>query len=302
MSLLVVGSMGLDTVETPFGKVDDALGGAAVYCGVGASYFAEVRLVGVVGEDFPEEEMAFLRSRKLDLEGVEVKPGKTFRWGATYGTDLNTRETLFTDLNVFGSFNPQIPEKYRDTPYVFLGNIGPDLQLAVLQQIKRPRLVALDTMNYWIERTPAQLREVLKQVDVLFVNDAEARSLAEDANLICAANRVRQLGPKIIVIKKGEHGVLMCHGEAFFCAPAFPLEKVYDPTGAGDTFAGGFMGHLARVDRVDDAALRQAVICGSAMASFICESFGLERFRNLSESEINERVNAFHEITKFVPW
>lgn len=302
MSLLVVGSIGLDTVETPFGKVEEVLGGAAVYCSVGASYFADVRLVGVVGEDFPEKEMAFLRSRKLDLDGVEVRPGKTFRWGAMYGTDLNTRQTLFTDLNVFGRFDPQIPEKYRDTPYVFLGNIGPELQLAVLRQMRRPRLVALDTMNYWIERTAEQLREVLKQVDVLFVNDAEARSLAEDTNLVCAAARVRELGPKTIVVKKGEHGVLMCTGKTFFCAPAYPLEKVCDPTGAGDTFAGGFMGYLAKADRVDDAALRQAVICGSAMASFICESFGLDRLRTLSEQEIRERVHAFHEMTTFESW
>ena len=302
MSLLVVGSMGLDTVETPQGRADEVLGGAAVYCGVGASFFATARLVGVVGEDFPEEAMDFLRAHRLDLDGVEVKPGKTFRWGATYGNDLNSRETLFTHLNVFASFNPQIPEKYRDSQYVFLGNIGPELQRAVLEQIKEPRLVALDTMNYWIERTPAELRNVLKRVHVLLVNDSEARSLAEDPNLVSAARRIRQMGPHTIIIKKGEHGVLMCNHDGFFSAPAFPLEKVCDPTGAGDTFAGGFMGYLAKVGRQDETALRQAVVCGSAMASFACELFGLERFRTLSEHEIRERVQAFHAMTTFSPW
>jgi sugar/nucleoside kinase (ribokinase family) len=302
MSLLVVGSIGFDTLETPFGKAENVLGGAAVYCGIGASFFSAVRVVGVVGEDFLQEHVAFLRAHKLDLDGLEVKPGKTFRWGATYGNDLNSRETLFTDLNVFASFNPRIPEKYRDTEYVFLGNIGPELQLGVLEQIKQPRLVALDTMNYWIERTSAELRKVLQRVDVLFVNDSEARALAEDSNLVSATQRIRKMGPKIIIIKKGEHGALMSTGNSFFSAPAFPLESVCDPTGAGDTFAGGFMGYLAKVDRLDEAAFRQAAICGSTMASFACERFGPERFETLNENEIHNRVNAFHEMTTFVPW
>ena len=302
MSLLVVGSIGLDTVETPYGKTDEILGGAAVYCGLGASFFANVRLVGVVGDDFPEKHLALLRAQRLDLDGVEIKPGKTFRWGATYGADLNTRETRFTELNVFANFNPQIPEKYRDSQYVFLGNIGPELQLSVLEQIKQPRLVALDTMNYWIERTPNELRKVLKRVDVLFVNDSETRALAEDAHLVSAARRIREMGPKTIVIKKGEHGVLLSGSDGFFSAPAFPLENVCDPTGAGDTFAGGFMGHLAKAQRQDEASFRQAAVCGSAMASFACERFGTERFQSLSEAEISQRVKAFHELTKFALW
>jgi len=302
MSLLVVGSIGFDTLETPFGRAEEVLGGAAVYCGIGASFFSTVRVVGVVGEDFSNEHIAFLRTYKLDLDGLEVKPGKTFRWGATYGDDLNTRKTLFTDLNVFASFNPRIPEKYRDSTYVFLGNIGPELQLSVLEQIKQPRLVALDTMNYWIERTPIELRKVLQRVDVLLVNDSEAKSLAGDNNLVNATRLIRKMGPKTIIIKKGEHGALMSTGDSFFTAPAFPLETVCDPTGAGDTFAGGFMGHLAKADRIDEMTFRQAAICGSTMASFACERFGPERFQTLQETEIHQRVNAFHEMTKFVPW
>jgi len=302
MSLLVVGSIGFDTLETPFGKVEEVLGGTAVYCGISASFFSGARLVGVVGEDFSEKEMAFLRSYRLDLDGVEIKPGKSFRWGATYGVDLNSRETLFTDLNVFASFNPRIPEKYHDSTYVFLGNIGPELQLSVLEQIKQPRLVALDTMNYWIERTPNELRKVLQRVDVLLVNDSEAKSLADHQNLVNATKLIRKMGPKIIIIKKGEHGALLSTGENFFCAPAFPLETVCDPTGAGDTFAGGFMGYLAKADKLDETAFRQAAICGSTMASFACERFGPERFQSLDDSQIRARVNAFHEMTKFVPW
>ncbi len=302
MSFLVVGSIGFDSLETPFGKADEVLGGTAVYCGISASFFSNARLVGVVGEDFSEKEMAFLRSYRLDLDGVEIKAGKSFRWGATYGADLNSRETLFTDLNVFASFNPRIPEKYRDSTYVFLGNIGPELQLSVLEQIKQPRLVALDTMNYWIERTPDELRKVLKRVDVLLVNDSEAKSLADHTNLVNATKLIRKMGPKIIIIKKGEHGALMSTGENFFCTPAFPLETVCDPTGAGDTFAGGFMGYLAKVDKLDETAFRQAAICGSAMASFACEQFGPERFQTLDDSQIRARVNAFYEMTKFLPW
>lgn len=302
MSLLVVGSIGIDTLETPHGKADNVLGGAAVYCGIGASFFANVRVVGVVGEDFAEQHLAFLRAYKLDLDGLEVKPGKTFRWGAKYQADVNIRETLFTDLNVFAAFNPRIPEKYRDSAYVFLGNIQPELQLSVLEQIKQPHLVALDTMNYWIERTPNELRKVLQRVDVLFVNDSEARSLAEDTHLISAIDRIRKMGPKTIIIKKGEHGVLMSHDHSFFSAPGFPLDKVCDPTGAGDTFAGGFMGYMAKTDRLDQSTFRQAAICGSVMASFACEQFGPERFKTLDDSQIRARVNAFHEMTKFVPW
>jgi sugar/nucleoside kinase (ribokinase family) len=303
MSLLVIGSLGLDTVETPFGTVENAIGGTAVYCSVSASYFTQVNLVGVVGEDFPSAEIAFLRSRGVDLDGLEIKPGKSFSWGGRYGFDLNSRDTLFTHLNVFETFNPRLPEKYRATPFVFLGNIGPDLQLSVLEQISQPQLVALDTMNYWIERTPAELARVLKSVDVLLVNDAEMRQLSGEHNLIKAARQVRAMGPKIIVVKKGEHGAIMINDGRFFYAPAFPLENVFDPTGAGDTFAGGFMGYLSKCRRIDEDALRQAIIYGSTFASFVVEDFSIGRLRHLREDEIRTRFINFHEMTRFMqPW
>jgi sugar/nucleoside kinase (ribokinase family) len=303
MSLLVIGSLGLDTVETPFGAVENVIGGTAVYCSVAASYFTTVRLVGVVGKDFPQLDIAFLRGRGVDLDGLEIKPGKSFSWGGRYGYDLNSRDTLFTHLNVFEAFNPRLPEKYRDTPFVFLGNIGPELQLSVLEQIKRPQLVALDTMNYWIERTPAELARVLKRVDVLLINDSEMRELAGEYNLVKAARRIREMGPKVIIIKKGEHGAVMITGEHFFWAPAYPLENVFDPTGAGDTFAGGFMGYITKVGTLDESILRQAVIYGSTFASFVVEDFSIGRIRNLREEEIRQRFSNFHEMTRFTqPW
>lgn len=303
MSLLVIGSLGLDTVETPFGAVENAIGGTAVFCSVSASHFTQVNLVGVVGEDFPPSDIIFLRSRGVDLDGLEIKPGKSFSWGARYGYDLNSRDTLFTHLNVFEAFNPRIPEKYRDTPFVFLGNIGPDLQLSVLEQIKQPQLVALDTMNYWIERTPAELARVLKRVDVLLVNDSEMRQLSGEHNLLKAARQVRAMGPKIIVVKKGEHGAIMITDGRFFYAPAFPLENVFDPTGAGDTFAGGFMGFLTKCRRIDEDALRQAIIYGSTFASFVVEDFSIGRLRHLREDDIRTRFINFHEMTRFMqPW
>jgi len=303
MSLLVIGSLGLDTVETPFGAVQDAIGGTAVYCSVAASHFAKVNLVGIVGEDFPKEEIAFLSRRGVDVEGLEIKSGKSFCWGGKYGFDLNSRETLFTHLNVFETFNPRLPEKYRDTPFVFLGNIGPDLQLSVLEQIKQPQLVALDTMNYWIERAPAELARVLQRVDVLLVNDSEMRQLSGEHNLIKGARRVREMGPKIIIVKKGEHGAVLITGGRFFYAPAYPLENVFDPTGAGDTFAGGFMGYLTQCGKLDENALRQAMIYGSTFASFVVEDFSIGRLRHLREDEVRHRFINFHEMTRFVrPW
>ncbi len=304
MSLLVVGSLGLDTVETPFGKATDVIGGTAIYCGVAASYFTGVRMVGVVGEDFPQAEIAFFRQRGIDLDGLEIKPGKSFSWGGRYHLDLNMRDTLFTHLNVFESFQPALPPKYRDTPFVFLGNIGPELQLEVLNQMATtPKLVSLDTMNYWIERTPQQLGDVLKRVDVLLVNDSEARQLASEANLVKAARQIHNMGPKIIIIKKGEHGALMISGGKYFWAPAFPLENVFDPTGAGDTFAGGFMGYLAHAGKVSDETLRQAVIYGSTFASFVVEDFSLGRIRHLEQAEISSRFTDFHTMTRFTkPW
>lgn len=303
MSLLVVGSMGLDTIETPFGRVEDVIGGTAIYCGVAASYFANVRLVGVVGEDFPQAEIAFLRSRNIDLEGLEIKAGESFRWGGKYHLDLNSRDTLFTHLNVFETFQPVIPEKYCDTPFVFLGNIGPDLQLDVLKQVRKPQFVALDTMNYWIERTPAALSRVLERIDVLLVNDSEARMLAREPNLVKAAKLIRKMGPRIIIIKKGEHGAVMVSDGTFFWAPAYPLENAFDPTGAGDTFAGGFMGYLAKMGKVDDDTLRQAVVYGSIFASFAVEKFSLDRIRDLHEEEIRQRFTEFQAMTRFIqPW
>ncbi len=303
MSLLVIGSIGLDTIETPFGRVEDVIGGTAIYCGVTASYFAGVRLVGVVGEDFPREEIAFLQSRNIDLAGLEIKPGKSFRWSGKYHLDLNSRDTLFTHLNVFETFQPVIPEQYRDTPFVFLGNIGPDLQLDVLNQVSHPKLVALDTMNYWIERTPEALHRVLARIDVLLVNDSEARQLAGEPNLVKAAKLIRQMGPKIIIIKKGEHGAVMVSDGQFFCAPAFPLENAFDPTGAGDTFAGGFMGYVAKAGKFDDETLRQAVVYGSAFASFAVEKFSLDRIRDLKEDEVRGRFAEFQSMTRFTrPW
>jgi len=303
MSLLVIGSLGLDTVETPFGVVENVCGGTAVFCSVSASHFTKVNLVGVVGEDFPPADINFLRSRGVDLDGLEIKPGKSFCWGGKYGFDLNSRDTLFTHLNVFETFNPRIPEKYRDTPFVFLGNIGPELQLSVLAQINKPQLVALDTMNYWIERTPAELARVLARVDVLLVNDSEMRQLSGEHNLMKAARRVREMGPKIIIVKKGEHGAIMITPENFFYAPAFPLENVFDPTGAGDTFAGGFMGYLAQCNRVDETILRQAIIYGSTFASFVVEDFSIDRLRRLRDDDVRRRFSSFHDMTRFArPW
>lgn len=303
MSLLVVGSMGLDTIETPFGRAEDVIGGTAIYCGVAASYFANVRLVGVVGEDFPAAEIAFLQSRNIDLAGLEIKPGKSFRWGGKYHLDLNSRDTLFTHLNVFETFQPVLPEKYRDTPFVFLGNIGPDLQLEVLNQVRNPQFVALDTMNYWIEGAPEALRRVLARIDVLLVNDSEARQLAGEPNLVKAARLIRKMGPKIIIIKKGEHGAIMASDGTFFWAPAFPLENAFDPTGAGDTFAGGFMGYVAKAGKLDDATLRQAVVYGSTFASFAVEKFSLDRIRDLKEEEVRARFAEFQSMTRFTrPW
>ena len=303
MSLLVVGSMGLDTIETPWGRAEDVIGGTAIYCGVTASYFAGVRLVGVVGEDFPQAEIAFMKGRNIDLAGLEIKPGKSFRWGGRYHLDLNTRDTLFTHLNVFETFKPVIPEKYRDTPFVFLGNIGPELQLDVLNQVRNPQLVALDTMNYWIEGTPEALRRVLARIDVLLVNDSEARLLAGEPNLVKAARLIRKMGPKIIIIKKGEHGAIMVSDGTFFWAPAFPLENAFDPTGAGDTFAGGFMGYVTKAAKIDDETLRQAVIYGSTFASFAVEKFSLDRIRDLKEEEVRSRFGEFQAMTRFTrPW
>ena len=301
MSILVVGSAALDTVETPFGTVEDALGGSAIYFSAAASYFAPVNLVAVVGDDFPKEKIEFLKKKNVDFSGLEVADGKTFRWGGKYGFDLNDRDTLFTHLNVFEKFEPKIPDSYKNSGYIFLANIGPDLQMDVLKQIQSPKLVALDTMNYWIGGDLPALRETLKRVDVLLVNDSEVRQLAYEANLVKASKIVQEMGPKTLIIKKGEHGALLITQDSFFWAPAYPLEFIYDPTGAGDTFAGGFMGYMAKSDDISIDNLKRAVVFGSTMASFCVEKFSLERLENLTEEEIRKRFHEFWQMTNFDP-
>lgn len=301
MSLLVVGSVALDSVETPFGKAENALGGSAVYISMSASYFAApVRVVAVVGGDFPKEYLRLLEDRAIDLDGLKVVDhGKTFRWGGRYHYDLNTRDSLYTELNAFEHFDPVIPEGYRKSSYVCLGNIHPALQRKVLGQIERPRLVIGDTMNYWIENTAEELRKTLKVMDVLIVNDSEARLLTREPNLIKAAKAIIAMGPAIIIIKKGEHGALLVTKDTIFSAPAYPLETIYDPTGAGDSFAGGFAGWLAKTDDLSPENLKRAVIYGSSLASFCVERFSVERLRDLTLLEIKDRYRSFMALSHF---
>jgi sugar/nucleoside kinase (ribokinase family) len=299
MSILVVGSVAYDSVETPFGKADQVLGGSATYFSAAASFFAPVRLVAVVGEDFPPDALAFLRTRPVDLAGLMRRPGRTFRWAGRYGYDLNDAETLDTQLNVFADFHPDLPEAYRDSEYVFLGNIDPDLQREVLRQIRGPRLVAADTMNFWISGKPDALRATLKKVDLLLINEAEARQLAGEPNLVKAARAIRAMGPSILIVKRGEYGALMFNGAGVFAAPAYPLEAVFDPTGAGDTFAGGVVGFLARAGRWDEATLRQAIIAGCVLASYNVEAFSLDRLKTLTDKEIASRYEAFRKLAAF---
>jgi len=299
MSILVVGSVAYDTVETPFGRAERVLGGSASFFSVAASFFTPVNLVGVVGDDFGEEQLAAFRGRAIDVEGLERMAGKTFHWQGRYSYDLNSRDTICTDLNVFEHFEPKIPARYRGSEVVFLGNIDPVLQRGVLEQVDRPRIVACDTMNFWISGKAAELRETLSKVQVLLVNDAEARELSGEWNLVKAARAIRAMGPRTIVVKKGEHGVLMFDGDEAFAAPAFPLETVFDPTGAGDTFAGGFLGYLAGSPRADGPALRRAIVMGSTLASFCVEAFSLDRLLTLTRPEIDARYRRFHDLTVF---
>ncbi len=297
MGILVVGSVAFDSVQTPFGRQEEILGGSAVYFSIAASYFAPVSMIAVVGEDFPEEDISFLRGKGIDTSGLQRKPGRTFRWKGEYGLDLNTATTLETQLNVFADFSPQIPGSHRSHEYVFLGNIDPDLQRTVLEQVKRPRLIACDTMNYWIESKRASLMRTLSLVDILIINDAEARQLAEEPNLIKAARRIQTWGPKTLVIKRGEYGVLMFAGNSVFGTPAFPITEVADPTGAGDSFAGGFVGFLAASGEHDDSGLRKAVVFGSVMASFNISEFGPGNLAGLTYPEIEERYREFRKLT-----
>jgi sugar/nucleoside kinase (ribokinase family) len=300
VSLLVVGSVAFDAVESPYGKVERTLGGAATYFAVAASFFTKVNLVGVVGEDFTDEDARVFRGRPIDIEGLERTPGKCFFWSGRYTNNLNDRVTLATELNVFADFKPQLPDRYRSAKYVFLANIAPDLQRDVLHQVKkRPRIAALDTMNYWIERTNEDLRETLRQVDILMINDAETRQLSNEHNLLRAARHIFQMGPSTLVVKRGEYGAMMVDARGVFCVPAFPLEEPHDPTGAGDSFAGGFMGYLASVANKTDSSLRRAMVYGSVMGSFTVEKFGLERLRTLTRREIHGRARHFAKLTQF---
>ncbi len=297
--LLVVGSVALDTVKTPFGEGTDILGGSATYFSTSASFFTTVALIAVVGEDFPSQHVAFLKSRGIDLSGLERRPGATFRWTGEYTHQLNEAHTLDTKLNVFETFRPKIPEAYRSPEVLFLGNIDPELQLDVLQKVERPALVACDTMNFWIHGKREALWKVLERVDVLIINDGEARALGQESNLVKVAKLVLSRGPKHLIVKRGEYGALMFTGSQVFGAPAFPLEDVRDPTGAGDTFAGGFLGYLAATGNRSLEAMKQAIIFGSVMASFTVEAFSLDRLRILDYKEIQARYREFKRLTHF---
>ncbi|MBI2893972.1 MAG: sugar kinase [Deltaproteobacteria bacterium] len=301
MTILAVGSVALDAIETPYGSRDPIVGGSATFFSYAASFFVPVRVVAVVGSDFPESAIAMLKGRGIDLDGLQRAPGKTFRWSGRYDATLTQRVTLETCLNVFETFRPEIPEAYRDSRMVFLGNIDPGLQRSVLEQVRSPKLVVADTMNFWIDGQRQSLVETLKLVDVLIINEEEVRLLAGDHNIVRAAEAVRRLGPRILVVKRGEYGALLFQGPETFAATAFPLSSVVDPTGAGDTFAGGFIGSLAREGEITERALRRAVIYGSVVGSFSVEGFGLERLETLTAAEIDHRFAAFRKLVDFEP-
>lgn len=302
MSLIVVGTMAFDALETPFGKVDKIIGGSATYVAWSASNFTQpIKQVSIIGGDFPQSEIDALKSRGVAFEGVEVVPdGKSFFWSGRYHLDMNTRDTLVTDLNVLAQFNPQIPDSYQDCEFLMLGNLVPAVQMSVINQMKkRPKLIVMDTMNFWMESAMDDLVKVLGMVDVLMVNDSEARQLSGEYSLVKAALKIQKMGPKYLIIKKGEHGALLFHGTNVFFAPALPLEEVFDPTGAGDTFAGGFIGHIARTKDISFENMKTAIIVGSAMASFCVEKFGPERLIELTHEEIEQRIEEFVELVNF---
>lgn len=299
MNLLVVGSVALDSVETPYGMVDNALGGSAVYFSVSASYFTDVGVVAVIGRDFPEDHLNFLKSKRIDLRGLKRESGLTFHWKGRYSGDLNEAETIDTKLNVFEDFRPYIPEEYRESSFVFLANIDPELQLNVLEQVKRPKLTICDTMNFWIEGKLEQLKEIIKRVDILIINEGEVRQLSRETNLIKAYQKISSYGPKILVVKQGSYGALLFTPSSVFSAPAYPLEELSDPTGAGDCFAGGFVGYLAKSQDTTEDKLRKAVIYGSVMASFNVEDFSLGRLKTLTMDEIEKRFESFKKLTQF---
>ena len=299
MSVLVVGSIALDTVETPFGKVEDALGGSAVYFSASAANFHPVQVVGVIGDDFPDGALDLLSERGVDLKGVAERKGESFRWSGVYSFDLNTRETLDTRLGVFADFEARIPEEYRNPRILFLGNIDPEVQLNVLDQVESTDLVACDTMNLWIDGNRDALLKVLERTDALLVNDEEVRQLAEEPNLLKAAQWVQDRGPDTVVVKKGEHGVMLVDRESVFFLPGYPLEEVFDPTGAGDSFAGGFLGYLASRDEWTPEEIRTGLVFGSAMGSFAVEDFSVHRLAGVKMDEIMDRVREFRQITSF---
>ena len=299
MTVLVVGSVALDSVETPFGKADNVIGGSGTFFSASASHLSPVQLVGVVGDDFPMDQLEPLRKRGVDMAGLEQAKGESFRWRGRYRHDLNSAETLETRLGVFSHFSPKIPAQFRNAPFVFLANIDPRLQLDVLRQVQRPKLVACDTMNFWIESRRPDIVELIKHVDLITLNDSEARQLSDCANLLKAARWIMEHGPRMVIIKKGEHGAFLFKEQSIFFAPAYPLEDVFDPTGAGDSFAGGFMGYLARSGDLSDANLRRAVVYGSAMGSFAVEKFSVQRLLELTPSDITSRVADFRKLVAF---
>jgi sugar/nucleoside kinase (ribokinase family) len=303
MSLVIIGSVAFDAIETPFGKTDKIVGGAATYASLAASYFYnKVKIVGVVGEDFHQEDIQNFNDHGIDTEGLQIKKGeKSFFWSGKYHNDMNSRDTLVTELNVLGTFDPIIPENYQDCEFLMLGNLTPQVQQTVINRMKnRPRLIVLDTMNFWMDIALDDLLAVIKNIDVLTINDAEARQLSGEYSLVKAAHKIMAMGPKYLIIKKGEHGALLFNEDQIFSAPALPLAEVFDPTGAGDTFAGGFIGYLAQVDTINFNNMKNAIIFGSALASFCVEKFGTERIKNLSQEEIQARVQQFVKLSSFV--
>lgn len=299
MSILIVGSVALDSVETPFGKRDEVLGGSATFSSISASFFNTVDIVAVVGKDFPSAYLTLFKKKRIGTDGLTAAPGKTFRWKGKYSYDLNTAETIATHLNVFKDFKPKVPARLRDAKFIFLANIDPELQQSVLDQVRKPALVACDSMNFWIANKKRELEKLLPRIDILLFNDAEARQFSGESNLFKAAQLIVSYGPKAVVIKRGEHGVLYFSKDSHFVAPAYLLESLYDPTGAGDTFAGGMMGYLSKAKKIDESAIRRSIIYGSIMASFAVEDFSVNRLLEISRRDIDERFEHFKKITKF---
>ncbi len=302
MGVLTVGTVAFDTIETPLGKAEHVVGGAALYAGLSASYFSnEVNIVSVIGGDYDQPTLELMRSKGMNLDGLQVKAGeKSFFWAGKYHDNMNARDTLVTDLNVLADFDPRLPPSYTDDEYVLLGNLTPDVQIQVLEQLtSKPKLVVLDTMNFWMDIAMDRLKEAIAMVDVLTINDEEARQLSGEYSLVKAAHKILKMGPKALIVKKGEHGALLFEGEKMFYAPALPLAEVYDPTGAGDTFAGGFIGYIAKTGDTSFEGMKRAIIHGSAMASFCVEKFSIERLKNLTQEEIAKRVDTFRELVRF---